>query len=133
MKISENNKNILRGLGFILAITVFVYVIILVVEDYGNQQLKTMKEMKNTSEKKEAIANAKRDLAIAEIKSLRKTQDSLTSEIHKNNGLLNSLGNKYDKSLIEKNKYSNEKDFVPTDATDKQQLDYLSNYKYREY
>lgn len=132
-------KNLLKGLLVVLLTIAFAgSVRYLAIDD----NIKVINEIrrgqiidslaKKQAEKNELIANGKRDSAIALFDVSRKNEVLIISKVLTLEKSVNSMRTQYLQQLNELKNIQNEKDIV-SGATDSQQLDFITKYKYTEY
>lgn len=132
-------KNLLKGLLVVLLTIAFAgSVRYLAIEDNN----KVINEIhmgqiidslaKKQAEKNELIANGKRDSAIALLDVSRKNEILIISKVLNLEKSVNSMRTQYLQQLQDLKNIQNEKDIV-SGATDSQQFDFITKYKYTEY
>ena len=135
----NKNKNLLKGLFAVLLTIAFAgSVRYLAVED-NNKVINEIHSgqitdslAKKQAEKNELIANGKRDSAIALLDVSRKNEILIISKVLNLEKSVNSMRTRYLQQLQDLKNIQNEKDIV-SGATDSQQFDFITKYKYTEY
>ena len=135
----NKNKNLLKGLFAVLLTIAFAGAVrYLAVED-NNKVINEIHRgqiidslAKKQAEKNELIANGKRDSAIALLDVSRQNEILIISKVLNLEKSVNSMRTQYLQQLNELKNIQNEKDIV-NGATDSQQLDFITKYKYTEY
>lgn len=117
----------------VLVVIFFAYSVVSVFNEKSNKEIAKLEEV-NANAKAEAAAAKKRsDSAAIVAAKMRKDIARMEGCLIEQNQILYKFQKSYDKSLIELNKYKNEKNYIPDNATTAQQSDFLSSYKYEAY
>ena len=135
----NKNKNLLKGLLAVLLTIAFAGAVrYLAVED-NNKVINEIQRgqiidslAKKQAEKNELIANGKRDSAIALLDVSRQNEILIISKVLTLEKSVNSMRTQYLQQLQDLKNIQNEKDIV-SGATDSQQFDFITKYKYTEY
>lgn len=123
-------KDILKALGFLFVIAVFVWSISNIIETKNRQ---TVEKLISNSEKKEHNAKKERERIAYNNFILARRFDSLQSDMNTHNQLLFGIKKDYSLHLEQFNQIKeNEKQFIPN-ATLSEQLDVISKAKYSEF
>ena len=127
-----NNKiiDILKGLGFVLVVGVFVWAISNMMELKNKE---TVEQILKDSEEKERQAQKEREKISYDNFIMAKKFDSLKNGIHSYENYMNTIKNDYSMHIQHFNTIKNEeKKFIPN-ATLREQYDVITNAKYSEY
>ena len=133
INLTDKTKGILLGFLAILIVIVFAYSVSLVFQSANKKELRKLEEINSNAKTNAAIATAKANDLASKNDQLKREVIKIKSELGENNKILNKFQTSYSNSLNELNKYKNEKDFVPDNASINEQSDYLSKYKYKPY
>lgn len=133
ISLTNKAKGILLGFFAILIVIVFAYSVSLVFQSANKKELRKLEEINSNAQTNAAIATAKANDLASKNDQLKLEVIKIKSELGENNKILNKFQTSYSNSLNELNKYKNEKDFVPDNASINEQSDYLSKYKYKPY
>ena len=133
INLTDKTKGILLGFLAILIVIVFAYSVSLVFQSANKKELRKLEEINSNAKTNAAIATAKANDLASKNDQLKLEVIKIKSELGENNKILNKFQTSYSNSLNELNKYKNEKDFVPDNASINEQSDYLSKYKYKPY
>ena len=127
---TAKHKDILKVLGFLLVIGLFVWSVSNIIEIKNKDMVE---KLISDSEKKEQNAKKERENIAYNNFILARRFDSLQSDINTHNNLLFGIKKDYSMHLEKFNKIKeNKKKFIPN-ATLSEQLDVISTVKYSEY
>ena len=117
----------------VIVIVIFCWSVVNVFNANAKKQIALLEQNIKDSKTQAEEAKLSRDSAKVEAKIFSNRIFKLEGELKVTNRILGQFQNSYNNSLIELNKYKNEKDFVPDNATTAEQSDFLSKYRYKEY
>lgn len=127
---TAKQKDILKALGFLLVIGIFVWSVSNIIETKNRQ---TVEKIISDSEKKEQNAKREREKIAYNNFILARRFDSLQSDMNSHNNLLIGIKKDYGMHIEQFNQIKeNEKKFIPN-ATLSEQLDVISTVKYSEF
>ena len=126
---TAKHKDILKALGFLLVIGLFVWSVSNIIEIKNKE---TVEKLISDSEKKEQNAKKEREKIAYNNFILARRFDSLQSDMNTHNQLLYGIKKDYIMHIEQFNQIKqNEKKFIPN-ATLNEQLDVISKAKYSE-